>query len=376
MTGTEASIAYFISPHGFGHAARAAAVMAAIHNRRPTLRFEIFTLVPDWFFRESLAGPFGYHSLLTDIGLVQKTSLAEDLPETARRLADFLPFERAKIRPLADLVTNLGCRLVMCDIAPLGIAVAQAAGLPSALVENFTWDWIYEGYLLAAPVLAKHARYLQTVFAAADYHIQTAPVCHPDPQADLIAPPISRDVRTPPSSVRQRLGLPHSAQLALLTMGGTPWQYTFLDQLEKQNGTYFIFPGGGEQKVVRRNLLFLPNHSPFFHPDLINAVDLVIGKVGYSTLAEVYQAGAPYGYVLRPQFRESYVLENFIAAKMSSLAIAEAEFETGEWLAKLPELLDLPRTERREANGADQVADFVLGTVMYPGNFPPNAYQI
>jgi hypothetical protein len=365
MTTTESAIAYFISPHGFGHAARSSAVMAAIHQRQPTRRFEIFTLVPEWFFAESLAGPFGYHPLLTDIGLVQKTSLAEDLPETGRRLADFLPFDPAKVNPLAELVKNLGCRLVMCDIAPLGIAVAQAAGLPSVLVENFTWDWIYEGYLPAAPALAEHISYLQSVFASADYHIQTEPACRPDSQADLTVPPVSRSVRTPAPLIRQQLGLPNQADLTLLTMGGTPWQYTFLEQLEKQNGTYFIFPGVGEHKVVRHNLVFLPNHSSFFHPDLTNAVDVVIGKVGYSTLAEVYQAGVPYGYVLRPQFRESSILEKFIETKMNSLAITETEFERGDWLAKLPNLLELPRKARQEANGADQVASFILEKVSF-----------
>jgi hypothetical protein len=97
---------------------------------------------------------------------------------------------------------------------------------------------------------------------------------------------------------------------------------------------------------------------------LINAVDVVIGKVGYSTLAEVYQAGVPYGYVLRPRFRESYVLENFIDTEMNSLVIAETEFETGAWLAKLPNLLDLPRLKCREATGADQVASFILEKVL------------
>jgi hypothetical protein len=364
MTTTESTIAYFISPHGFGHAARASAVMEAIHKCSPTLRFEIFTLVPDWFFAESLAGPFGYHALLTDIGLVQKNSLAEDLPETERRLADFLPFDPVKIQPLAELVSKLRCQLVICDIAPLGIAVAQAAGLPSVLIENFTWDWIYEGYLPAAPGLAEHASYLQTVCASADYHIQTEPVCQPDPQADLTVPPVSRSIRDPGPLIRRRLGLPNQAFLTLLTMGGTPWQYTFLEQLENQNGTYFIFPGVGEQKVVRHNLVFLPNHSTFLHPDLINAVDVVIGKVGYSTLAEVYQAGVPYGYVLRPLFRESYVLEHFIETEMNSLAIAEHEFQDGRWLARLPDLLNLPRLERRRVTGADQVASFILEKVI------------
>ena len=59
-----------------------------------------------YLFSESLAAPFGYHPLLTDIGLVQKTSLAEDLPETGRRLADLLPFDPAQVNALAELFTR------------------------------------------------------------------------------------------------------------------------------------------------------------------------------------------------------------------------------------------------------------------------------
>ena len=44
-------IAYFISPHGFGHAARAAAVMQAISDTDAAVGFEIFTTVPSWFFQ-------------------------------------------------------------------------------------------------------------------------------------------------------------------------------------------------------------------------------------------------------------------------------------------------------------------------------------
>lgn len=114
------AIAYFISPHGFGHAARAAAVMAAIHQLSPTVHFEIFTQVPEWFFAESLTVPFGYHPLLTDIGLVQQNSLIEDLPGTLRRLEDFLPFAPEQLEGLARQLSQLKCDLVICDIAPPG----------------------------------------------------------------------------------------------------------------------------------------------------------------------------------------------------------------------------------------------------------------
>src|ERR1035437_1738709 len=84
------SIAYFISPHGFGHAARAAAIMAALHDLNQAVYFDIYTLVPAWFFQDSLGPYFAVHSLKTDIGLVQKSPLEEDLPATLQSLAEFI----------------------------------------------------------------------------------------------------------------------------------------------------------------------------------------------------------------------------------------------------------------------------------------------
>ncbi len=90
MTGS--SIAFFISPHGFGHSARSAAIIQSLHQLEPTLDFHIFTLAPRWFFETSLPFAFSYHECLTDIGLVQSSPLEEDLPATLKRLSGFLPF--------------------------------------------------------------------------------------------------------------------------------------------------------------------------------------------------------------------------------------------------------------------------------------------
>ncbi len=83
---TARPIAYFISPHGYGHASRACAVMEVLHARNSQLRFEIFTRVPAWFFESSLLFPFGYHSLASDVGLVQSSPLVEDLQATLASL--------------------------------------------------------------------------------------------------------------------------------------------------------------------------------------------------------------------------------------------------------------------------------------------------
>jgi uncharacterized protein (TIGR00661 family) len=360
----EHRIAYFISPHGFGHAARAAAVMEAVYQKNSAVRFEIFTQVPIWFFEKSLSGAFDYHPLLTDIGLVQKDSLVEDLPETVRRLGDFLPFDPGLLQNLAEQITNLNCDLIICDIAPLGIAVARTAKIPSVLIENFTWDWIYQGYLPYDERLAKHSTYLQGLFQAADYHIQTEPICQQSPQADLTTPPISRRLKTPAHQIRQQLDFSEQAKIILLTMGGVPWEYKFLEQLENQDQFHFVIPNGSNRQEIRKNLLLLPNHSSFFHPDLINAADVVIGKAGYSTLAEVYQAGVPFGYIPRPRFRETQFLTEYIAGQMTGVAITDTQFQDGSWLEILPDLLTMPRTKRRDSDGADQVAHFILERVL------------
>jgi hypothetical protein len=362
---TERRIAYFISPHGYGHAARASAVMAAIHELAPEVRFEIFTQVPRWFFQDSLWKPFGYHPLLTDIGLAQKTALIEDLPETLRRLESFLPLDASLIRDVARQVSQLQCQLAVCDIAPMGIAIAREARIPSVLVENFTWDWIYAGYMEYAPRLRRYLTYLSELFDAADYHVQTEPA-HRHRKADLITAPVSRKIRTSSQHIRQQLGIPDQAKVVMITMGGIPWQYTFLEQLASQTGIYFIIPGADERTQVSHHspsgtasLVLSPHHSDYFHPDLVNASDAVIGKAGYSTVAEVYYAGVPFGYIARPRFRESQVLSAFIEHEMNGLAIAETQFDDGRWLSSVGDLLALARVHRSGSYGADQVAHFV-----------------
>jgi len=351
-------IAYFISPHGFGHAARASAVMAELHKADSSWHFEIFTRVPRWFFADSLDGAFAYHSLITDVGLVQKTATSEDLPQTIERLSAMVPFRAELIDKLARQIRRLGCELVVCDISPLGIAVGQAANLPTVLVENFTWDWIYQGYVHAEPRFAEHIAYLRRVFRRADYHVQTEPVCHRQSSTDLFTSPVARQARTSRKKIREQLGIPRDAKLVLVTMGGVPGQYEFLHRLQEQRKVYFVVPGS-ERKIKRGNVILLPHRTKFYHPDLVNASDVVVGKLGYSTVAEVYHAGTPFLYVSRPMFRESKVMEKFARNQMHGALITDTQFANGDWLRRLPEVLSLPRIERDEENGAGQVAEFL-----------------
>ncbi|MBN1521115.1 MAG: hypothetical protein JW928_01175, partial [Candidatus Aureabacteria bacterium] len=349
---------YFVSPHGFGHAARAASVMLAMRELDPETGFEIFTEVPEWFFTDSLRGPFGYHPLLTDIGLVQLTPLKEDLSATLRALDEFLPFKKSHVKSIADKVKDLGCRVIVSDISPLGLVVAREAGIPGVLVENFTWDWIYQVYAREEERLDRHAAYLKSRFLMADYHVQTEPVClKTDP--DITVPPISRARRTSSEEIRKALDLSPDAKVVMITMGGVPEKNHFLERLEDFPEATFLIPGGSTEKMRRNNLVLLPFHSDFFHPDLIHASDAVVGKAGYSTLAEVFAAGIPFAYIIRPMFRESDVLDSFMRKNMEGFAVTGEDYSSGEWMKSLPRLLSLPRKER-QTGGAKPAAEFIL----------------
>lgn len=351
-------LAYFITPHGFGHAARACAVLEALAGRCPHLRPELFTTVPRWFFEESLGRVFGYHPCPCDLGLVQTSSLHEDLLATARRLREQLPYPAALVEQLASTVRALGCRAVVCDVSALGVAVAERAGLPSVVVENFTWDWVYAAYAGHDRAFGAAADYLAKLLRGATRRVQTEPECAPVGGA-LRVPPVWRQPRCLPGEIRRRLAIPASQPLILLTMGGVPWHWDGVGRLVDYGEAVFVVPGGAGEERRQGNLLLLPHRTGFFHPDLVRAADVVVGKLGYSTVAEVVGMGKPFAYIPRPTFPESPVLQAFLLRRGGCLAIAPERFSTCEWVDGAAELTSaaLPPAP---ASGADAVAAAIL----------------
>jgi len=357
-------IAYFITPHGFGHAARASAIMTAVSETVPLVSFDIFTTVPEWFFEDSFSGQFEYHEFVTDIGLVQTTPFSHDLDETIETLDRFIPFDPALISDTANYLEQRACQLVVCDISPIGISIAEKAGIPSILIENFTWDWIYEDFVHADARVCRYVDYFQEIYQAVDYHIQTSPVCNPQ-SVDITTGPISRKIGLSYIQVRENLGISKEKKFVLITTGGVRDKYPFLKNLTANKEIYFVVPGGGEHYENQNNLILLPYRSGFNHADLVNAADAVVGKVGYSTTAEVYQSGVPFGYVPRSNFRETGKLVAFIEKEMTGFCIGDEEFKTGKWLSKVSQLLSFPRILRDNRNGAHQAADLIRD-ILFP----------
>ena len=348
-------IACFVTPHGFGHATRMTAVLEALQRRSPDIHPHLFTTVPESLFAETLDN-FSYHSLACDIGLIQKSGLQADLPATISRLQKFLPFDTTLVKELSCKITE--CRLVLCDIAPLGIAVAREAGITSVLIENFTWDWIYKAYLPGNPALQPFIDSLAAYYNQVDLHFRTEPACSTG-KVDLNCDPIFRNVRSKREATREKLNCGNK-KMILISMGGIDLELPFVNMLPAVSDCFFLLAGQKETRQLTDNVLLLSRNSTFYHPDLINAADLVVCKSGYSTVAECYQAGVPIVTVGRTTFPESSILEQFCTTRLNGQTLLQDTFLRGEWINRLAELCQNQRAAPALTNGADYVAERLL----------------
>ncbi len=322
----------------------------------PGSRFEIFTTVPEWFFADSLDGRFGYHELDCDVGFVQRTPLLEDLDATVEALAA-APHQRPDaVAGVAHRLQRLRVQLVIADISPLGLAAAAAAGLPSVLIENFTWDWIYTTYPEAPEVLRRVGRRLNPVFAAAGLRLQTEPLCWRQEGA-FVVPPIARRPRRSRAAVRSDLGVPDNAAMVVVSMGGVRWDADRLGWRHGRGSTWVVVPGGSEgAPQLRGRVLLLPFRAQVYHPDLVAASDAVVSKLGYSTVAEAAVAGVSFAYLPRPRFPESPKLAAWVGQHMNAAKTDENSLEDGSWLDTVEGLLERASSSAAVENGAASAA--------------------
>lgn len=348
----------FISSHGYGHATRSSAILDSLFVLEE-FDLHIFTQVPKAVFDQSLNFPFAYHPLNTDVGLVQKNALHEDPEATLCALAHFstelehIPDEYLPILEQTDLV--------YADISPRGLIWAEKANKPSVLVENFLWPWIYKSYVAQFPDFKQHIEQFNQFYTRIpSLHLKLEPWCHPSPDAVPI-PPVSRSPRLNPSEIRAQLSLNDQVPIVLITMGGFSGTYDFLSEL-KALPYQFILPGAWPEYRIVENFRLIPHHSEFYHPDLMHASDVIIGKVGYATLTEVLHSGKPFLYIPREHFPESAELSSYLSTAHPSAPISEQEFLELRFLEKMNQLLNSPNLFPQKEQGAMIAAQRIKNT--------------
>ena len=212
------SIAYYISSHGYGHAARQQAVINELIRRGAGVH--VRTAAPQKFFPHATT----YHEQRYDIGLIQPDALSYDIPASFQWLADFLKQADSVIEQEAAFIRETGIRLVVADMPQIAFDIAEAAGVPSVLVSHFAWDWVYDHYMDDYPQYRYLVEAIRTSYRKAT-HVLRMPFAHDFSLFKQVEdiPLVFNPVTQSHDEIMAAHDIPPDCRIALLSMGGHDW---------------------------------------------------------------------------------------------------------------------------------------------------------
>jgi len=360
-------LVFYVSGHGFGHAARATQVVNALARLEPAVPVVIRTSVPEWFLRASLQAPAGISACQTDTGVVQHDGLTIDEDETARRAAAFHAGFDALIERERRVLVGLRATIVVGDIPSLSFAAAHAAGVPSVAISNFTWDWIYDGlpgFDRLAPGVRHQISYansLATLGLRLPFHGGFESMRRVED-----VPLIARHATVSRDETRHRLRLSDSRPVVLATFGGHSGAIP-LDRAA-DCGSFLLVATDfevGQDAPVHENLRVVTadelTRTGLSYTDLLAACDVVVTKLGYGIVSECIANNVALLYSPRVRFVEQDVFMREMPAVLRCRMIDQDDLRNGRWAGSIEALLEQPApASSMRANGADVTAARIL----------------
>jgi len=370
-------IVWYISGHGFGHAARDVEVLNVLGARRPDIPITIRTSAPRWIFDLTLTRAVDWQPLDADTGVVQIDSLRVDERETVRRAAAFYSAYGTLGGREAEWLRANDARLVVGDIPPLAFTAAAAAGVPSIAVGNFTWDWIYEGYDEWMPDGSRFLGEIRTAYSTADAALRLPmhggfATC----RRIVDLPFIARRTRRDPMDVRRALDLPVGRPLVLLSFGGYGLASIDLGRVATLRDCLVVTtaeiganrradrPRASDASSLPANVKMVDEprlyEEGLRYEDVVAAVDIVITKPGYGIISECVANDTALLYTSRGHFVEYDVLVREMPRWLRCGFISNEDLFAGNWQRSLDSLLTLPPPpERARTDGASVAAEVI-----------------
>jgi L-arabinokinase len=356
----------YTSSHGFGHAVRCAILCRALLAARPDLRIVARTAAPAWIFPPEIA----VEPCIIDAGVVQPNSLEIDAGATLARYAAVVDGEGDRLTAETDRVREIGARAVVADVPSAAFEIAVRAGVPGIGLANFSWDWIYEPFVLEWPEHAPLLSHLQAQYGKASRLLRLpfneGLTAFPDVE-DI--PLIARRSAAERRETRRALGLPLDAPLILFSFGGHTsggpdaarlaqlGDYAFVATVTTLDAT-----DAGQTRAVRqaKNLFLLPQLANGY-VDLLAACDVVVTKPGYGIVADLIANRVPALYVSRGGFREEPVLVKALEEEARAVSLDRSALDALDLRPALERLHALDRAwTERPLDGAEVAARRIL----------------
>jgi L-arabinokinase len=357
-------LALYVTGHGFGHATREVALLSALFERAGDGGLFVHAIadVPEFIFGDLLRwrSAMALHRRRVDVGLLQSDALSIDFEATRDALVHHLGHFDEAIPLEARFLERERIDAVIADIPALPFAAAEAVGIPSFAVSNFSWDFIYRAYAERSPVFARAADVLAGHYASATtlFRLPFAAPMPAFPRA-VDVPFLVRTSRTSAERVRSQLGFANDPRpLALVCFGGLALLDLDEASLHRQKDVLVAVFGippersAGHVRCVAKDELYFP--------DLVNAADVLVSKPGYGLVAEAIAHDTAFLYVPRDDFAESEHLVRALQAHVVSAPISTSELKSGAFVEKMCALARMePRASSPAIDGARVIAEAI-----------------
>lgn len=349
------SIAYYITAHGYGHGSRSCDIIRAINKLYPQVTVHIVSRLPEPFLSNRIgANTNNIRARSFDVGMVQIDSIRVDVDATLALVEQLFAGRKERIAEECAFLREQNIGLVVVDIPAIPIEAAFQLGIPSIAIGNFSWDWIYSGFLPRDPRWQPVVDIFQDAYAKTDLLLRM-PFCdamNTFPRIEDI-PLVASPGKSRREKIVQITGCNPKAKWILLSFTTLDWSEEALARVEEIESCEFftVRPLHWD----RRNIHTLDRDQVTF-PDVIASVDSVISKPGFGILSDCIVNRKPLIYAERSDFLEYPILESALRKYLKHVHIPAEDLYRGDLEASLKQIGDCPEPESRLAWGGDVIA--------------------
>ena len=353
------NIAYYITPHGFGHAVRSLEVIRHLLFCEAELQITVVSDIPEFLVRERVGRLLPFRKRRLDVGLVQKDSVRFDLGATQRALKTLFENRDGLVEEEARFMREEVIQGIVSDIPFLPFYAASQCAIPGIGLGNFTWDWIYQSYARLDPSWQLLIAWIREGYRRCDLLLQL-PMhgdCSSCPSI-LDVPLIARKAERKPWETRQLLGCDPQKRHYLIAFSHLDLTESALKKLEEIDDTIFLFKHPLEYRFANGRSL---DEFDLSYTDIVAAVDGVITKPGYGIVSDCLAQRTPIVYTDRGPFPEYDILVQEIKQHLTNVYLPSGELYSGSWKGALHELVNQPRRQPRlRDDGAAVCAELIL----------------
>lgn len=318
------------------------------------------TGAPEFVFTSEIQSPRLFiRKVLLDCGAVQADALTVDRLASLERYSETAVVPRASILATeVEWLNSIKADLVVSDVVPVACRAAADAGIRSVCVTNFSWDFIYAEYVMAA---GNHHRkivwQIAEDYSHCEFLIRLPGYCPMPAFRDVIdVPLVVRRLHKSRKEVRKELGIGDDVKLVILNFGGQPsgWK---LEEKYLPPGWLGLVCGASESESLPPNFVKLAKDA--YTPDVIAASDCMLGKIGYGTVSESLAYKRPFVFVRRDYFNEEPFLRNMLEYYQAGVEMIRRDLLTGHWKPYLEHAISLKPCYEGGINGGE-VAAYIL----------------